>query len=194
MNIEKFNPWNWFKHEELGSSGGQPVPFIRTHAKNLPKNGTESLINLHREMDNWFDDVFKSFSMPSFPSSIDSADFAGSNQPIFYRPKIDISGDDDHYEISLDVPGMSESNLSLEVKNNVLIIKGEKEERNEDKDKDKQYYRTERSYGSFQRTLSLPDDANSDDIKADLDQGVLQLTIPRQAIAEQDVKHIPISS
>jgi HSP20 family protein len=52
----------------------------------------------------------------------------------------------------------------------------------------------ERSYGSFQRTLALPDDANADEIRANLDKGVLKLEIPRRATAEEDVKRISISS
>ncbi|MDH3763724.1 MAG: Hsp20/alpha crystallin family protein [Gammaproteobacteria bacterium] len=192
MNIEKLKPWNWFKHEEGGNGAGQSVPVSRTHAESLPTSRAGSLMSLHREMDRWFDDAFKSFAMPSFPSRLDSAGGAGAKLPGFYRPQIDVSADNNRYEISLDVPGLNESDLTLEVKDDVLTIKGEKEERSEDKDK--HYYRLERSYGSFQRTLSLPDDANADEIKANLDKGVLRLEIPRRAIAEQEVKRIPVSS
>lgn len=192
MNIEKLKPWNWFKYEAAGNGGGQPVPVSRAQAESLPTSGAGSLMSLHREMDRWFEDAFKSLAMPSFPSRLESAGEAGSKLPGFYRPQIDVSGDNNCYEISIDVPGMAESNLSLEVKDDLLIIKGEKEERSEDKDK--HYYRVERSYGSFQRTLSLPDDANADEIKANLDKGVLRLEIPRRAIAEQEVKRISIAS
>ncbi len=192
MNIEKLKPWNWFKHEEGGNGGGQSIPVSRAQVENLPARSAGSLMSLHRDMDRWFEDAFKSFAMPSFPSMLESAGGAGAKLPGVYRPQIDVSGDSNCYEISLDVPGMTESDLSLEVKDDLLIIKGEKEERSEDKDK--HYYRVERSYGSFQRTLSLPDDANADEIKANLDKGVLKLEIPRRAIAEQEVKRISISS
>lgn len=192
MNIEKLKPWNWFKHEEGDNGGGKPVPVSRAQAESLPTSGAGSLMSLHREMDRWFEEAFKSFAMPPFPSRLESAGGAGAKLPGFYRPQIDVSADNNRYEISLDVPGLSESDLTLEVKDDVLTIKGEKEERSEDKDK--HYYRVERSYGSFQRTLSLPDDANADEIKANLDKGVLRLEIPRRASAEQEVKRIPVSS
>jgi len=192
MNIEKLKPWNWFKHEEGGNGGGQPIPVSRAQVENPRASSAGSLMSLHRDMDRWFEDAFKSFAMPSFPSMFESAGGVGAKLSGFYRPQIDVSGDNNCYEISLDVPGLTDSDLSLEVKDDVLVIKGEKEERSEDKDK--HYYRVERSYGSFQRTLSLPDDANADEIKANLDKGVLRLEIPRRAIAEQEVKRISISS
>lgn len=189
MNLEKLKPWNWFKHEEGGNGGSQvPVSRERSTGQSLGK-APGSLMSLHREMDRWFEDAFRSFGMPAFePKTLTDAGLPG-----FFRPQIDVSGDDNCYEISLDVPGLNESDLTLEVKDDVLTIRGQKEERSEDKDK--HYYRIERSYGSFQRTLALPEDANADEIKASLDKGVLKLEIPRRAAAEkQDVKRISISS
>ena len=109
-----------------------------------------------------------------------------------YRPQVDVSGDEKQYEITLDVPGLSEGDLAIEVKGDVLTVRGEKEEKHEQKDK--QFYRVERSYGSFLRTLSLPGDANADDILARLKDGVLTLTIPRNPSEQADVKRISISS
>ncbi len=189
MNLEKLKPWNWFKHEEDGNGGSQ-IPVSRERSAGQPTGkGPGSLMSLHREMDRWFEDAFRSFGMPAFePKTLTDAGLPG-----FFRPQIDVSGDDNCYEISLDVPGLSESDLTLEVKDDVLTIRGQKEERSEDKDK--HYYRIERSYGSFQRTLALPDDANADEIKASLDKGVLKLEIPRRpAVEKQDVKRISISS
>ena len=192
MNLEKLKPWNWFRHEEGGNGGGHQVPVSRNQAETAPPGGAGSLMSLHHEMDRWFDDAFRSFGMPSLAPGRASNRLMDDGLASFYRPRIDVSGDENCYEISLDVPGLKESDLSLEVKNDVLTIKGQKEERSENKDK--HYYRVERSYGSFQRTLSLPDDANADEIKANLDKGVLKLEIPRRASVEKDVKRISISS
>ena len=187
MDLEKFKPWNWFKHEE-GESGGSQVPVSRESAGRLQRGGGGSLMSLHRDMDRWFDEAFKSLGMPG----LEAGSFGEMKMPGLFRPQLDIAGDDNCYEISLDVPGMNESDLSLEVRDDVLTIKGQKEERSENKDK--HYYRVERSYGSFQRTLALPDDANADEIKANLEKGVLKLQIPRRDTASKDVKHISISS
>jgi len=192
MNLEKLKPWNWFKHEENGAGKGYQVPVSRSDAENLPMAGPGSLMGLHQDMDRWFDDAFKSFGMPSLDLNLQSRGKPGIPFSNIYRPQIDVSGDTNCYEITLDVPGLTESDLSLEVKDNVLTIKGQKEERSEDKDK--HYYRVERSYGSFQRTLALPDDAIGDEIKANLDKGVLRLEIPRRETAYQEVKRISINS
>jgi HSP20 family protein len=194
MNLEKLKPWNWFKHEESGTGKESQIPVIRSEAENIPLAGPGSLMSLHRDMDRWFEDTFKSFGMPSLDSNLQSSAMPGISLSNIYRPQIDVSADSNRYEINLDVPGLTESDLSLEVKDDVLTIKGHKEERTEDKDKDKHYYRVERSYGSFQRTLALPDDAIGDEIKANLDNGVLRLEIPRRETATQEVKRISINS
>lgn len=185
MDLEKLKPWNWFKHEEnMANSGGLPVTRNQSADKVGAHHSPGSLLGLHRDMDRWFDDAFRSFGMPS--SLLDSP------MSKLYRPQIDVSADDNHYEIVLDVPDMSESDLDVEVKNDILMIKGQKEDRTEKKDK--HFYRVERSRDSFQRTLSLPDDANADEISADLNKGVLRLSIPRRQTAAEDVKRISISS
>ncbi|MCP4289173.1 MAG: Hsp20 family protein [Gammaproteobacteria bacterium] len=192
MNLEKLKPWNWFKHEETGTDKGSQIPVSRNETKNFPQAGPGSLMSLHGDMNRWFDDAFKSFGMPSLASNLQPGAMPGISLSNIYRPQIDVSGDSNCYEINLDVPGLTESDLSLEVKDDVLTIKGQKEERSEDKDK--HYYRVERSYGSFQRTLALPDDAIGDEIKANLDKGVLRLEIPRRETPNQEVKRISIIS
>ena len=192
MNLEKLKPWNWFKHEESGTDKGSQIPVSRNEAENLPQAGPGSLMNLHGDMNRWFDDAFKSLGMPSLASNLQPRAMPGISLSNIYRPQIDVSGDSNYYEINLDIPGLTESDLSLEVKDDVLTIKGQKEERSEDKDK--HYYRVERSYGSFQRTLALPDDAIGDEIKANLDKGVLRLEIPRRETPNQEVKRISIAS
>lgn len=183
MNLEKLKPWNWFKHEDSADNVTRQVPVSR--GQRLP--AMDSLSRLHHEMDRWFDELSSAFGLPAPGRSGGDASLAG-----FYRPQIDVSGDANCYEIRLDVPGMDESDLSIEVKDDVLVIRGEKREQSEQKDR--HYYRMERSYGAFQRTLALPDDVNSDEIGARLDKGVLRLEIPRRQNAAQDVRRIEISS
>ena len=198
MNLQKLNPWNWFKHEESGKGGDHQIPVTRAEAGVVaaPVSYPNTLLRLHREMDQLFDGVFNRFGMPSIQSGLGFASPSAYQQSADaangYRPLIDVSGNETSYAITLDVPGLSESDLSIEVKGDALIIKGEKEESSEHKDK--QFYRVERSYGSFQRTLSLPDDADIDAIKASLNKGVLSLIIPRREAADEDVKSISITS
>lgn len=194
MNLEKLNPWNWFKEEESVPAQSAQIPVTRNESKRsvLSSSNVSPLMRLHREMDRVFDDIFNSFGLSnrfdSFPSlrTFDEQFFN------YQRPNIDIAGNAGSYQISLDVPGLKDDEISIELEGDNLIIKGETEERNEDKDK--QYYRVERHFGAFQRTLSLPSDANSDDITARLKNGVLQLEIPRKSTTRENVKRIEIDS
>ena len=188
MNLEKLKPWNWFKHEENQPRGGQ-LPVTRRDASR-PDVGPGSLAGLHRELDRWIDDRFRAFGLPSMGGLFD----AESGLPSFGgfdQPRIDVSGDANAYQVSLDVPGVKESDLTLEVSGDMLTIRGQTESR--DENQDRHYYRIERRYGAFQRTLSLPDDADADEIEARLDKGVLRLTIPRRETTG-DVRRIPIGS
>ena len=147
-------------------------------------------MRMHREMDRWFDDLSNTLGLPSLATDLGA--LAGSGNGGGYRPLIDVSGDDKSYQIKLDVPGMTESDLSIEVNGDMLVIRGESEQRNENRER--HYYRVERSYGSFQRTLALPEDANADDISARLEKGVLHVEIPRRESASEEVRRIDISS
>ena len=188
MNIEKLKPWNWFKHEEPDSAVQQQVPITRSDSH----PAADSLLSLHREMDRWFDNLASTFGLPAMGSNLAGIDRSRPALSTLQRPLIDVSGDANCYEIKLDVPGMKESDLSVEVNHDVLVIRGERSDRSEDSDR--HYYRVERSYGAFQRTLALPDDADADEIAARLDNGVLRLQIPRRETAAQNVKRIAIES
>ena len=190
MDLEKLKPWNWFKHEE--NEGGRPIPVRKGEVEGAGFRGSGGLMQLHREMDRWFDDAFRSLGAGSLGRGLAQMPGFGDDTSGFFRPQIDVSGDANSYQISLDVPGMTEDDMSLEVRDDLLVIKGQKEARKEDKDK--HYYRVERSYGSFQRTLSLPDDADVDEIRASLDKGVLRLEIPRRGETKKDVRRISINA
>ena len=205
MNIEKLKPWNWFKHEEIPTN---QIPVSKNEANGdqsseakkptIPQNlGVGSLMQLHQEMDRLFDDVWRAFGLSSGsrlmrPTSVFNNNVFGQSILSDYRAKLDISGSDNEYEVAVDLPGLSQEDISIELSGNTLIIKGEREEENEVKDK--HYYRLERSEGAFQRTLSLPEDANRDEISAKMKNGLLVIQIPRKAGPKNDVKRISISS
>lgn len=205
MNIEKLKPWNWFKHEN-DSSNQIPVSKNNVHAESSldskpiaskQNQAMGSLIQLHNEMDRLFDEAWRSFGMPSGsrttrPTPIFNSNFFDNSILGDYRAKLDVSGSEKEYEVSIDLPGLSEDEIEIELNDNTLTIKGQKEEKSESKGK--QYYRVERSIGSFQRTLSLPEDANRDEISANMKNGLLVIQIPRRALPKDDVKRILISS
>ena len=123
------------------------------------------------------DDFFNGLGLPpSFPRSGILEEITGG----VLKPRLDLSATDKEYTISVEIPGVSEKDVNLELVHDTLIIRGEKNQKKEEKKKN--FYRLERSYGAFQRTLSLPEDADSNNIKADFKNGVLNITIPRMEI------------
>jgi HSP20 family protein len=99
---------------------------------------------------------------------------------------------DKEYSIAVEIPGVDQKDIKLEIVNDTLIIHGEKKQVSEDKDKN--YYRLERSYGSFQRVLSLPEDADQNGVKARFSKGVLTVTFPRKSVPASQVKEIEVST
>jgi HSP20 family protein len=191
MNLQKLNPWNWFKHEEASTPADQ-IPIRRSSGDSLmPAQGSAAghpVLQLHREIDRLFDEAFRGFGLRSLPLQ---ADWAGMTDDATFRPRLNVSSDDRSYEVSVEAPGMSKSDLSLAIKDDVLTIRGEKRE--EQEDRDRHFYRVERRYGMFQRVLSLPDDADSDALDASMKDGVLKIRIPRREVGEGTVKNVEIS-
>ena len=191
MNLTKLNPWNWFKHEEDAAQTQHSTAIKTPEGNNVSTNSNaNSLLRLHREMDQLFDEVFSRFGMPSVSRLLPLKDDEKALVNSTFKPLIDVSGDDKAYKIDVDVPGMQESDISIEVKGDRLLIKGKKEESNEVKDK--HYYCVERSVGSFERILSLPEDADVNEINASLKDGVLSLDIARKEVDSSTVKKISI--
>ena len=92
-------------------------------------------------------------------------------------PPMDLVEADDHFLLKADLPGVSEEDVSIEVRDSALTISGERKAEHERRERG--WYRVERSFGSFSRSLSLPDGINPDSISASFDRGVLTVTIPK---------------
>lgn len=108
------------------------------------------------------------------------------------KPKLDISTGDEAYSITVEVPGVKENEVQLELSENRLVIQGEKSREKTSSDKD--IYRSERMFGAFRRVLTLPDDADPDHIEANFEKGLLTITIPRKAVRERPGRLIDIKT
>lgn len=98
-----------------------------------------------------------------------------------YAPPAEVAEKDHDYEITVELPGMDEKNIEVNIAEGVLTIKGEKcEEKKEEK---KDYCLSERSYGSFFRSFALPEGVNADKISAKFDKGVLKVSFPKPTSA-----------
>jgi HSP20 family protein len=94
------------------------------------------------------------------------------------------------YEITAELPGLDEKNIEVKLANGVLSIKGEKREEKEEKRKD--YYRRERSFGSFERSFQVPEGIDTDKIAASFKNGILSVTLPKSAEAQKQAKRIEV--
>ena len=105
-------------------------------------------------------------------------------------PAVDVSEKDKQYDITAELPGLTEKDIEVKTSNGVLTIKGEKKEEKEEKKKD--YHLSERRYGSFQRSFTVPDGVDTDKIEANFKNGVLTVTLPKTPEAQKQEKHIAI--
>jgi HSP20 family protein len=106
------------------------------------------------------------------------------------EPAADIAERDDKYEIFIELPGIEEKDIQLKIANGVLVVRGEKRGEREEVRKD--YYLSERTFGTIQRSLRVPDGVDLDQVEATFDNGVLTVTLPKTHEARQPEKRIPI--
>ncbi|MBW3660613.1 MAG: Hsp20/alpha crystallin family protein [Gemmatimonadetes bacterium] len=97
-------------------------------------------------------------------------------------PVTDVSETPEHLSLRLEVPGLSRDQIKISVEDNMLTVRGEKKQ--ETTREDETFYRTERSYGSFERSFSLPTHFDKDAIHASLEDGVLTIRVPRREEAK----------
>jgi HSP20 family protein len=176
MNLQKLNPWNWFKHEEHGSYE-ETIPLKKKdYAEQL--SNKNPILELHSEIDKLFDRAFQGFGLsPFFKSDFNNKGLLKFRDSSLFGPSLNISSDDKEYTVILEAAGMEQKDMSIELADRRLSIKSSKQEEEENKDQD--FYRIERKFGSFQRILALPEDANAEGIKADMKNGLLTIKIPR---------------
>ncbi len=94
-----------------------------------------------------------------------------------WSPSLDIAEDKDNVVIKVDLPGVKQSDIDVSVSGGMLVIKGERKQ--EEEAKDKKFYRVERFYGSFVRSLALPDYVDTSKINAVYKDGILEVVIPK---------------
>ena len=107
-------------------------------------------------------------------------------------PAVDVAETDKAYEITAELPGMDEKNIEVKFADGVLTIKGEKKDEKEEKKKD--YYLSERSYGSFQRSFQVPDGVDTDKIEATFKNGILTVVLPKSTEAQKATKKIDVKA
>ncbi|MDX1403284.1 MAG: Hsp20/alpha crystallin family protein [Woeseiaceae bacterium] len=172
MTLREIVPWRWGGLRRWESEE-EPVGTFRSQ-----------MDALHREMDKLFDQMVVDSARPALTPWAWGRDFA--------RPSIDETEDDKAFYISIELPGMDEKDVDITLSGRLLTIRGEKKE--DEKDDGKDYYRRERRFGSFRRTLELPGEVDESKIEASFRKGVLRIKLPRTKEAQSRVKHIDVKA
>lgn len=114
----------------------------------------------------------------------------GSDMLIDFKPAVNTREGKDAYHVDVDLPGVKKEDISIHVENNTLMISGNRETKEEVKQED--YYRVESSYGKFQRSFTLPENVDVENIRAASEDGVLEVVIPKLQVIKNSAKKIEI--
>ena len=146
--------------------------------------GFSSLFGMRDQFDRMFDSMMRGWPAPWREAprlDLGKFDFA---------PRVDTAETDAAYEVTAELPGVEEKDVKISIENDVLSISGEKKSEREEKKKD--YVLSERSYGSFKRAFTLPDNVDVEKIAAKYEKGVLKVTLPKTTPSPAKHRDIPI--
>ena len=99
-----------------------------------------------------------------------------------FAPAVDVYEDEHNVALKIEVPGIDEKDIDVRIENNTLTVHGDRKIEKEEKEEN--YRRVERQYGSFTRTFNLPPTVDAEKVQADYDKGVLKITLPKKAEAK----------
>ena len=145
--------------------------------------------SLQREMNRVFDDFFRSWDMPTLSRPFELYPF-GALENNALNPRIDVSETDKEVRISAELPGLTEKDIDVSLTKDMLTIKGEKKQEQEENVKG--WYRMERSYGTFMRSIALPCEVDEEHCNATFKNGVLTVSLSKTAQAQSNTKNIPV--
>ena len=172
MALKELVPWRWGGLREW-ESDDRPFEMFRREM------GT-----LHREMNRLFDDLWRGNGEPSrLPE-------AWGFEAV--SPRVDETEDDKAFHIRVELPGMDKEDVDVALAEGLLTIRGEKKQEEEEKGKD--FYRKERSFGTFRRTLPIPGEVDESKIDATFKKGVLCIDLPKTEEAQKKVTHISVKA
>jgi HSP20 family protein len=142
-------------------------------------NPYRDMMNVRDEMNRVFNEFF------GHGSQEEGTWYAGA-----WSPPVDIYETDEALIMKAELPGFSKDDISIELKENTLVMKGER--KRQDEVKEGNYHRTERVYGAFQRSFLLPTTVEPDKVKASYKDGILELHLPKVPAAQP--KRIAVSA
>ncbi len=170
--MKQIIPWRW---GGLRSWEDEDRPF---------GSFSHGMDSLHKEMDLLFEDFWKGNDRPSLMTK--PWDYAHLNT------RLDVTEDEKAFHVKIELPGMDQKDVDITLSDGLLTIRGDKKQEEEEKDKD--FYRSERTFGSFRRTLTIPVEVDESKIEASFKKGVLSIELPKTDEAQKKVKHITVKA
>jgi len=160
-------------HRQSAPQSGSPFTFMRRFSE---------------EMDRLFEDFGfgRGWLAPEFERGPELGTLAGSA----WAPQVEVRERDNKLIIRADLPGMTKDDINVDIGDNAIAIRGER--KNEREEDEPGYYRSERTYGSFYRRISLPRGAKPEEASADFRNGVLEITLPTSQTAEEKPRQIEV--
>lgn len=160
-------------------------------SKRLPIRREEEhpVYSLQREMNRLFDDFFRTPTWERFGEfpALATEQFWGD-----VTPRVDMTETDKELLVKVELPGMTEKDIDISISRDVLTISGEKKQEKEQNEKG--WYRMERQYGSFSRSIPLPYEIESDKVEALYKNGILSIKLPKSAMQQKATKSITVKS
>jgi len=156
-------------------------------SKEITKTEPARAMSPFQEMERRFEDILRrpfSFMEPSWWPRMRMPEMEEIS------PRVDIFEEGDNFVVKAEIPGMKKEDIEVNLTDDMVTISGEKKQ--EEKVEKKDYYRLERSYGSFTRSFRLPKEVRTDKAKATFKDGVLEVKVPKTEEAKKKEKKIPV--
>ena len=147
----------------------------------------DGVLSLQREVNRLFDDFFTPFGRAWWHAPLTPAREAIAR----YTPAIDIKESDKEFTLTADLPGLEQKDVTVELDDSILTIKGERKSEHEQETDGRRYL--ERSHGTFSRSIELGPDIDTAKIKASMKNGVLTVALPKRAEARQARRLIEVA-
>jgi HSP20 family protein len=151
-----------------------------TGGRSLTPFGLDPFSNFRREMDRLFED---------FLTPAEGRSFAGTDGGAL-RPSLDVRETEQAYEVSAELPGLEQKDIELTLRDNALILSGEKRQERQDDQGGRHW--SERSFGRFERVIPLEAEVEADKVEAGFKNGVLKVTLPKNPKARDKTRKIEI--
>lgn len=142
----------------------------------------DPFVRFRREMDRLFNEFFGSTALSAM----------GTGEAFMVAPQLDVVETDTEYRVSVELPGVDPKDVSVELRGDLLTIRGEKKAEQEEKSENR--YVVERRFGRFERQIRLPAEIDVDRAEAQFDKGVLTIRLPKPAAAQKPARKIEVKA